>query len=183
MSDDKRNKMISELSGDMPNLPWVQSITEKNRKTTLKQELPIAIREANPDDVGFIFNSWLSTMRHRGFASEVADAIYFAEQHRLIERILKTATARIACAVNDPNIILGYMISEKVLGFTCVHFTYVKASYRGLGIFNKLLTDINYDWENSTGIYSHYSSIVAKKIANAKNLHYHPYVLLNREEK
>ncbi len=141
----------------------------------MKTKLPIRLRTANPEDIGFIFNSWLKSYRSSSVATKVINTIFFAEQHKLIERLLANATVIIACNDNDPSQIFGWAVAERIQGIFAIHYIYVKHSFRRMGIANELIKAFGHDGSEA-GIYTHYTAHM-DQVAPKYNLLYHPYVL------
>lgn len=145
-----------------------------------KQQPPVRLRKAGQEDVGFIFNSWLKSFKYSLFARNITNTIYFAEHHKLIERLLKSNETIIACDDNDPSQIFGFISAGYVDGILCVHYIYVKQTFRNLGIGKTLLNAFNHSAE-AASVYTHHTRM-AEKLAAKYNLVYHPYLLINLEE-
>ena len=140
--------------------------------------LPISIREATPEDLSFIFSSWLKSFRSGLICKHVDNTIYFSEHHKVIERLLKRSTTVMACDPNDPATIYGYLCFDRVEGILVVHYAYVKQTFRGMGVLRQLLKSIEgHDW-NGAGLFSH-STLISSRLSLKYNLVYHPYILLN----
>lgn len=146
----------------------------------MKTDLPIKIRLATEADVPFIFNSWLRSFRQGAMCRGVDNSIYYSEHHKLIEKILKTAEVKLAVEAADENNILGYICYEKIENIFTLHYGYVKHTFRGLGLFSKLMSDTGENFKEAA-IASHFSDS-ASKLLLKYNLVYHPYVLINRKE-
>lgn len=143
-----------------------------------QQPLAIKVRAAQEPDAPFIFNSWLKSYRFGDLARNCDNAIYFAEHHKLIERLLKRCKTFVACAADDPATIYGYICYEHVEGVLVIHYTYVKHTFRNMGIAKELLTETKHDPSQTACLYTHFSES-AKKLALKLNLVYHPYILVN----
>lgn len=145
----------------------------------LKTELPILVREAQESDVAFIFNSWLKSNRSCPFANGVDNTIYFSGQHELIERLLKTCTVKIACNLESPDQIFGYLVYEKIDGIYTFHYAYTKEDFRGLGVARELLRSVDgFDFK-TLSIITHINGRHMPRIADRYNMVYHPYILIN----
>jgi len=138
---------------------------------------PIRLRKATQEDVGFIFNAWLKSFKSSLFAKSVPSTIYFAEHHKLIERLLKNQETIIACNHNDTSQIYGFVNAGKVEGIFCVNYIYVKQSFRNLGIAKSLINSFEHD-ASTAAIYTH-STRMSDKLASKFNFVYHPYILIN----
>ena len=140
---------------------------------------PIRLRKAVQEDVGFIFNSWLKSYKYSLFAKFITNTIYFAEQHKLIERLLKENETIIACNNDDPTQIYGFINAGIVDGILCVNYVYVKQNFRQLGVGKALLNAFEHNVE-SASVYTHHTRM-AERLAGRFNFVYHPYLLFNLE--
>lgn len=143
----------------------------------MQKELPILLRPANAEDVGFIFNSWLKSFRNSEYASEIPNEIYFSEHHKLIERLLQKYEVIVAANPEDPSQIYGFICAGLTDGVFTLHYVYVKHTFRRMGIGAALLNAFEHDPEFAA-IYTH-KSRSAKHLAKKYNFIYHPYVSLN----
>lgn len=142
------------------------------------ENVQVALREANSNDVSFIFNAWLKSYRSSPYVKFVNQQIYFAGQHKLIENLIKVCKVIIACNPEDSEQIYGFMVAEKIESILCIHYIYVKQPFRALGIGKLLLNSVKHDINNPC-IYTHFT-VVGGKLAEKYNIYFHPYVLLNR---
>lgn len=103
-------------------------------------EFKFDLRFSTENDLPFIYNSWLKDYRGSDFAKFINDKDFFTYHHILIEEIIKRPSSDIliACDPEDSNVIYGWVCVEAQ---TTLHYAYVKASFRGLGIFTKLLNN------------------------------------------
>ena len=143
----------------------------------MSEQLPIKVRVALEADAPFIFNSWLKSFRENGLARPVSQEIYFTEQHKLIEKLLKRGTTVIACDPKDVSNIYGWACFEQLEGVFTVHYVYVKHSFRALGIGRELLKESAHDFANAS-IFTHWTT-AALKLHEKYNMLYHPYILIN----
>ena len=97
-------------------------------------KLPIKLRNANSEDVSFVFNSWLKSYRNALACKNVPNEIYFNEHHKLIERLVKDNKVVVACSETDANELYGYIVAGQSEGIFVLHYIYVKHSFRNMGI-------------------------------------------------
>jgi ribosomal protein S18 acetylase RimI-like enzyme len=142
----------------------------------MSNELPILLRPANSEDVGFIFNAWLKSFRNSEFASDIANEIYFAEHHKVIEALLKNYEVVIACNKDDNSQIYGFICAGLTDGIFTVNFTYVKHTFRRMGIGKALLDSFDHN-DEFVSIYTHKTKS-AHSLAKRYNFIYHPYIAL-----
>ena len=143
----------------------------------MSNELPIRVRPMLEGDIGFVFNTWLKSFRYSSFAKPITNTVYFNEQHKIIERLIKKNDIFIACDNTDPNQIYGYICAGKVDGIFAIHYIYVKHTFRKMGIGKLLLNTFSHDPSNAA-IFSHHTHS-AEKLAAKFNLVYHPFILIN----
>ena len=141
------------------------------------KSLPISIRQASEHDAPLIFNSWLKSFRENGIARAVESSVYYSEQHKLIEKLLKRSKTFIAHEVGVPENIYGWACFERVEGILVIHYIYVKHSFRGLGIARELMKETEHDFANAS-LFTHWTNTAAR-IGLRKNCLYHPYILMN----
>ena len=102
-------------------------------------KLPIQLRTALAEDVGFIFNSWLKSYRSSDVVKPIMNEVFFAEQHRLIEHLITQHKVIIACNADNPDQVYGFICAGATEGIFTVHYIYVKQAFRRMGIAKMLL--------------------------------------------
>ncbi len=97
----------------------------------------VSIRGPRPDDVSFIYASWLRGLYYGDtWFGEIPKDVFMANYHRVLEAILTKADVRVACLKDDPDVILGYSVAYGPI----LHWIFVKSAWRNIGI-GKSLTD------------------------------------------
>lgn len=139
-------------------------------------ESKVRIRKATEADVPFIFSSWLRSYRTSRFAGEMNNTIYFSEHHKVIQRLLQSCEVYIACSEKDGTDIYGWICAERVQGIFCLHFVYVKHTYRNLGIGKMLLNAYAHE-PGLASVYTH-QTVMALRLAAKFNMTYSPYIAL-----
>jgi hypothetical protein len=134
----------------------------------------IRIREANEVDVNFIFSSWLKSYRLSSFAKQISNAVYFPEQHKLIENLLKSSVVLVACNIEDPDQVYGWVCATKIMSVYCLHYIYIKQQFRKFGIARFLMQTSGHN-PDIIGLYTHHTNVMAD-MAKKANLVYHPYI-------
>lgn len=145
-----------------------------------KTKPQVRIRKAGQEDVGFIFNAWLKSYKHSLFAKNITNTIFYAEHHKVIEKLLKEHETLIACNDADPSQIFGFINAGKVDGIFCLNYIYVKQTFRNLSIGKTLLNAFEHD-PGSASVITHWTRM-AERLAAKYNFVYHPYLLFNLEE-
>jgi GNAT superfamily N-acetyltransferase len=101
-------------------------------------KLPIAIRAAVASDLAFICHSWRTTF-HLGYGALGSDPEhYHREISKVFERLLPTATMRIAADPADADVIIGFAVFTN----SELHYVFVRKDFRRNGVANALLADI-----------------------------------------
>jgi hypothetical protein len=151
----------------------IRGISDRRSKT-----MPISIREALEGDIPFVFSSWLKSFRTGLITKFVDNNIYFSEQHKVVERLLRRSNTIMAVSPTDPATIYGYLVTERIDGILVVHYGYTKQTFRGMGVLRQLLATIEHDFNRNTGLYTH-STVISARLGIKYNLIYHPYILIN----
>jgi len=139
----------------------------------------IRIRPAIEEDIPFIFSTWLKSFRDSFFAQNISTTIYYAEHHKVVERLLKSCSVFVACSDKDISQLYGYICAEEIDSILVVHYVYVKHSFRWLGIGRQLLNAVHHNATN-VSIYTH-NTKVSRGLANKFNFVHSPYVALTAE--
>ena len=98
------------------------------------------IRHANPDDIPFIYATWLNSYRtDSDIGKSVKKSIYFKEYVKVLDSILAKDDTTVLVAVLPRNtaIILGYLVFQP----SVIHYAFVKESFRKNNIAKSLLID------------------------------------------
>src|ERR1700677_4935251 len=137
--------------------------------------MPIEIRPAYLEDIPFIFATWLRSYRHSStFAKKISNDIYYLRHHLVIDLILKREGSKVLVVhpQGEPDVILGYVVTEKQPdGAEVVHYTYVKKSFRRMGIAETLWKELD---KNKSYTFTHYTTD-AEWLNKKYNLIYDPY--------
>lgn len=96
------------------------------------------MRAADAADHAFIFHSWLRSYAGSAWAKAMAEPLYMAGQHLLIERLLQRAGATVVHPEGDPATVLGWSCRED----STLHYVYVKGDLRRAGIGKLLVPDV-----------------------------------------
>lgn len=121
-----------------------------------------ALREGLPSDHAFVYATLLRDYRTSDVARTLADdrRHFFEGHHSLVEKLLRRARLDVACGIEDPDVIVGWILWEPALPMR-LHYIYVREPYRRLGVAQDLLA-------NCVGtapvIYTHRTRLVATAI-------------------
>ena len=102
-------------------------------------------RAPEADDMGFLFNCWLRTLRVPN--KHVPADKYFPPLKSIIARIAQQAHVLVACDQADPEYILAYAVADPVeppAEEIRVHFAYTKRSFRRMGLQKELMKRLGY---------------------------------------
>lgn len=133
------------------------------------------VRQANKDDLPFIYSTWLRSYRYNSqFARKLTNKVYYEWHHKAIERILaRGATCLVVCDESDTSVVFGYLVWELAGPYSIVHFAYVKKAFRNLGLMNQLLKASNAKFN----IFSHYTEFCDEYLKRHEELTYVPYTI------
>ena len=127
----------------------------------MSNNLPINLRPATAKDVSFIFNSWLKSYRSSNFARNIANEVFFAEHHKVIEELVKTEQVTVACSTTDENELYGYIVAGYTQEIFTLHYIYVKHSFRSMGVGTMLLNSFEHNPETAS-VCTHWTRICDK---------------------
>ena len=97
----------------------------------------IVMRPAKfPEDEALIYSSWKESYSHSRWATQFRRPLYFYLQGLIIRDLLARAAVLVACAEDDPDVIVGWSCTGPG---DVVHYGWVKARFRGNGIARALL--------------------------------------------
>jgi predicted N-acetyltransferase YhbS len=102
-------------------------------------EVEFKIRPMRTDDEGFVFNSWLRSFRK---SVDMESKAYYLFKHSVIERLLRDSRTLMAVACDDPDQIFGWVCFAPFEDEYVVHYLYVKATFRKLGIGRRLIESL-----------------------------------------
>lgn len=127
------------------------------------------IRKATPNDLPFIYSTWLRSFRYSStFAKEISNEIYYEMHHQLIDRIFaRGATVLVAVDKENPETLFGYLCGEGPVA----HFAYVKKPFRGLSIGTALYQA----YPEPIKFISHLTRDSKKFLEAHKEVRYNPY--------
>ncbi len=134
------------------------------------------LRPAESGDISFIFNSFLKSYRDGEAVRSVPNTVYYAEQHKVIEKILQRPQilVSVACCPEDHSEIYGFVICEYRDNTAIIHWCYVKFALRGFGVAKSLLDLVVTD--NIQRVeYSHRTKVIDKLGNRLKDFIYNPY--------
>jgi hypothetical protein len=138
----------------------------------------IEVRPAHLGDVNFIFATLLKSYRHASnFARKISNEVFYKYHHMFIEGCLLRPGSRVMIAhpKGESEVILGYLLSEKREdGEDVVHYTYVKKSFRQMGVARALWATLSKENKYTITHYTVDADWIMKKYSN---LTYNPYLL------
>jgi hypothetical protein len=98
-------------------------------------ELEITIRDANPDDINFIYSTWLESYRYDSyFGKSHRNTIFFNDYRKVIDRLLEISKTIVACDPSETSVIYGYLTFEP----SVLHYAFTKGPFKRLGVFTTL---------------------------------------------
>lgn len=127
----------------------------------------VAIRNVNHSDRNFILATWLRGLRYGNeWYQQIESKAYFHIYHQVVNNLLNRpgVTVKVACLKDDPEVILGYSVSEG----TRLHWVQVKSAWRNIGLANSLVSP-----EITTATHL---TRVGKSILIKKNLIFNPFL-------
>jgi len=137
----------------------------------------IEIRLAYIEDLPFIFATLLRSYRHAStFARKISNEVFYKYHHMFLDSCLKRTCSRVLVAhpKGSPDVILGYLLTERREdGMDVVHYTYVKKSFRQMGVAKALWAHL----EDKNYVITHYTVDADWIMKKYSKLTYNPYLL------
>lgn len=135
----------------------------------MSDQAEVKLRPGKKDDRNFILSSWLQTQYFSSpFWSQVPQDLFYIQYAQKINKILDSPSTRVDVAVSfTPNeLIHGYVVSTQ----GTVYWVYVKKDYRGKGILNLMLKNLDVNMTAST-------TLAGASIAKKKKLTFNPFLI------
>lgn len=112
-------------------------------ETTVPHNEDILIRDSEPGDMNFIWDSWLRSWRKSPWAGTIPNNLYFQVTRSGIEQLVgRGAQFKVACTRTDLDQLLGWICYEVLKSGECVvHYAYTKDPYLGYRINDELLAE------------------------------------------
>ncbi len=102
----------------------------------------VVLRPATTDDFNFIMSSWIQSYReHSNLTFEEYSKFY----NHLVRRTVENTMTIVACPSDSQDMIYGWLNFDLFQMKPVIHYAYVKAIYRGMGIGTKLLDSVSKD--------------------------------------
>lgn len=133
------------------------------------------IREAGPNDIAFIYATWLNSYRDDGYtAFGTRNIVFFPNYTKVIDRILAKPETKVLIAhvKDEPNVLLGYMVFEDKI----IHYTFCKRTFQGFGIANALMREAFSD-PDAKIICTANTRLAIDVFKKKLNLTYNPFLL------
>ena len=96
----------------------------------------VHLRPGKAADLNFILSSWLQS--YRIGMKNISNAVYYDNMRPLAMKVLECSSVLIACAPDDEDQILGFVVFRRQYDLAIVSYLYVKQSHRKLGIADHL---------------------------------------------
>lgn len=119
---------------------------------------PCHLRSAHSADEAFIFNSYINSYANyqlsHGQYTAINGDVFKRAIHQQLAEILPHRDVIVACAVDDPEIAIGYAIGIDLGDAIIVDYCYVKHPLRRFGVARYLLSDLGVT-PGKTLLYTH----------------------------
>lgn len=120
-------------------------------------------------DEAFVSSTFLKAMRYGNhFYEEMEKNAYFNNYSIALKQLLQKRQVNILCMEEDPDVILGYCISDP--SEHIIDFIFIKSAWRKKGLTKLLIGDIIYSWA------THFTK-PGLAIMKAKNIKFDPWRL------
>jgi hypothetical protein len=101
-------------------------------------ELPIQVRDVRVSDLNMILKSWKFSLR--SYSPELGDGDYFRLMNAVCEEVMAGhPSIFVACAPDEPNVILGWLCAEAAASGLILWMANVPKPYRRQRVATRLL--------------------------------------------
>jgi GNAT superfamily N-acetyltransferase len=101
----------------------------------------LLVRDAAPEDRGYVARSWMETYRNSPLAKSLGGAAYSFGWGRVVTKHLDASRCEVACLKDDPRAIVGFIVYElptQAAAFK-VHYLCVRDTWRRQGVASMLV--------------------------------------------
>lgn len=134
------------------------------------------IRQPTPDDIAFIYATWLNSYYYDSWAKSIRKSVYYNNYKRVVDKLLNEADISIACMPENQNVIFGYMVTEPGI----IHYSFVKEDFRHFGIAKALYQHSHPHPDDKIEI-THLTRSVHRILEKNLNFIFNPIRLFNQE--
>lgn len=102
----------------------------------------IEVRRAKDADMPFIYANWLNHYKnYSSFAKRIRKDLFMQWHHKVVKLIVERSTCDVYVAYpkGDPEVLLGYLVTEQWPDGPVVHFIFVKEAFRRFGIARSMI--------------------------------------------
>lgn len=134
------------------------------------------IREANGDDIPFIYSTWAKSYKDdSSIGRSCRNSIFFRSFIYVIDMILKRdgISVAVACNPEAPYIIYGYMVAEPNI----LYYSFTKLAFLRFGIAKSL-----YEYLGSPKFYAFKTVSVIPILDKHPQLDFNPFVLFKQSQ-
>lgn len=144
-----------------------QQLDGSNESPIARGDL-ITFRAGIPGDEHYIMDTWLTGVRYSNdWFKAISKETFKRNYTRIIKELLEYSTVRIACLIDDPDVILGFSVMQGPI----IHWVNVKEKWRGIGLMRELTRS---PFENQRTI-SHMTKAI-RPIAKKLGWEFNPFV-------
>ena len=142
----------------------------------------LRFRPLKNEDRDFIYHSWLKPYKLSRFAKQIPHDLFYKHHTPIVHDIVDNEEIIIACNVDDFDHIYGYLVGEYVYKGACIHWIYVKGSFKKFGIATSLIKQfLDPLKEKDFQLYYSHRTKNASYITNKLPMSYNPYYWIRRE--
>jgi L-amino acid N-acyltransferase YncA len=140
---------------------------------SLEKSSLVTLRAGNANDRNFILATWLRGLYYGDtWFREIPKAIFMENYHNILERVLDAGKVEVvvACLKEDPEVILGYSVLSRFNSQPVVHWVFVKAAWRKIGIAKSLIP-------KDTRYVTHLTKVGLSLIRRNPGIDFNPFLL------
>lgn len=143
----------------------------------MREVPPFRIRPITPEDLPYIFSTWLDGQRKVGDRAYLTNSIYYEKEKSRISSILGESNVGIICNPDDSAHILGFLVWDFLEDLFILHYAHMKRTYHRLGIMSAAVNIICPKERRRSGfVVTHINDLTAK-MRQKHGFKYNPFIM------
>lgn len=144
----------------------------------LRREIPaFKIRPVTPEDLPYIFSTWLDGQRKVGDRAYFTNTLYYEKEKPRISGILENSRVGILVNPEDTNHIYGFLVWDFLDDLFVLHYAHMKRAYQRLGIMTQAMSLICPKDKRKSGFITTHINDLAGKLRERHQFKYNPFIM------
>ena len=130
------------------------------------------------DEIGYIMKTWGREER-KNHSALYPDRLFYANFGAIMTALAQRSDCVVACNPDSINDIIGFAVGKCApeMGVMLMHFAYVRAEFRRLGVCKEMCARLGYDSSKHELVMTHTSKTIEKINRKGRPIIYNPHSL------